>query len=61
LLSFIKLSYNGYVIEFLREVKMKKAYTKVTEVIAQFVRWIVVGVLWFLVALPIITSIQSSA
>jgi hypothetical protein len=40
---------------------MKKAYTKVTEVIAQFVRWIVVGVLWFLVALPIITSIQSSA
>ncbi|HEY8888500.1 MAG TPA: hypothetical protein VIM35_08420 [Gallionella sp.] len=39
---------------------MKKTYTKVTEVISQFVRWIVVGVLWIFVALPVIISIQSS-
>ena len=35
---------------------MKKTYTKVTETMARFVRWIVVGVLSLLVALPIITS-----
>jgi len=45
---------------FLREVKMKKTYTKVTEMIAQFVRWIVLGVLSFLVAIPTITAISSS-
>jgi steroid 5-alpha reductase family enzyme len=41
---------------FKREVKMKKIYTKSTETMARFVRWIVVGVLSLLVALPIIAS-----
>jgi hypothetical protein len=39
---------------------MKKAYTKATEMIAQFVRWIVVGVFSFLIAIPTIISISSS-
>lgn len=35
---------------------MKKIYTKATETMARFVRWIVVGVFSLLVALPIIAS-----
>jgi hypothetical protein len=38
---------------------MKKT-TKAAEVIAQFVRWMVIGVLLLLVATPVIVSTNSS-
>lgn len=40
---------------------MKNTYPKVTEMVARFVRWAVVGVLFFILAMPIIASISSSA
>lgn len=39
---------------------MKKTYIKVTQAMARFVRWIVVGVLLVLVITPTLTSIHAS-
>lgn len=38
---------------------MKKTYATAIEMIARFVRWMVVGVLSIIVAIPGITSISS--
>ena len=38
---------------------MKKTYTKFTAAIARFARWVVIGILSFLVAAPIIVSFNA--
>jgi hypothetical protein len=44
----------------LREGKMKKAHTRFTGAVAQFVRWAVAGVLSLIVAVPAVVSIVDS-
>lgn len=39
---------------------MKKAYSAVTETVARFVRWVVAGILSFIVAVPTVASFGTS-
>jgi len=39
---------------------MKRAYSAVKETISRFVRWVVAGVVSFIVALPTIASFSTS-
>lgn len=39
---------------------MKKAYSAVTETVARFVRWVVAGILSFILAIPTFASFSTS-
>jgi hypothetical protein len=39
---------------------MKRAYSAVTETVARFVRWVVAGILSFIVAAPTVASFSTS-
>ena len=39
---------------------MKRAYSAVKETIARFVRWVIAGVISFIVALPTVASFSTS-
>jgi hypothetical protein len=39
---------------------MKRAYTKVKESVSRFVRWVVAGVVSFIIALPTFASFSTS-
>lgn len=39
---------------------MKRVYSKVTQTIASFVRWVIAGIVSLIVAIPTIASFSSS-
>lgn len=39
---------------------MKRAYSAVTETVARFVRWVVAGVISFIVTIPTFASLSTS-